>query len=281
MANIRAPPVYFCEASVMQYAARSLLTAATLTTAGALALTTLTFTPSVVHTPNVSAMPLSSQTVQLADAWSDLATNTLESVVFLASMTLGEQGYDLPSPTLPLAPIATQFVLNQLIYLGQLVTGHGGQIPGEIATHLTNVGKVLSKDLPQIPPLIRAQLQTPLIAVQTAVTSVISSTNPLIGLLEAPAVFLDYALNNQTGLLGKYGPIGVPIIIRNELAVAIDPPLPGWLAHLLQPAKPGTPTGLTHTATSNRSKSKAPVVTFNSAKSGHPSVGGARNRKHS
>ncbi len=253
----------------MDHAARrSLLAAAALTTAGALTLAPITIAPNDIHAPSVSAVRISTQVVQLTDAWSELLTNTVGSTIQLAGMVLGlDSGAPLPNPTIPLAPIATQLVLNQLVYVGQLLTGQGGQIPNEILTHLgkiQNIGVGLSNDLPGI---IVAQLQTPFAAVQAAITYYANTTNKLIALLEAPAVFLDFALNSQYGLLGFNGPIAVPIYIRNALAKAIETPIPPIVLPFKKAAaatsKPpsaaattATPSG---TASSARSKPAAPA----------------------
>jgi hypothetical protein len=260
---------------------RPLLAAATLTTAGALALSPITVAPPTVHMPGLSSALTSTQAVQLTDAWSELATNTATSVVNLATAFIGaNSNIPLPSPTIFLAPIATQLVLNQLIYLGQLFSGQGNQIPGEISTHLTNLVTIASEIANALPQLIVGTLQTPIFAIQEAISSISTATNPLIGLLEAPAVFLNIVLNGQFGLLGPDGLIGFPIIVRNAVAKAIDPPLPGWLAHILQPGKAPSAAALTpkattvalevaapsHSASSNRSRSKTPAAAGSSRK---------------
>ena len=56
----------------MEYATRRpMLAAAALTTAGALALTPITVAPLESHAPSISPARISSQAVQLTDAWSD------------------------------------------------------------------------------------------------------------------------------------------------------------------------------------------------------------------
>ena len=219
-------------------ARRSMRAVATLTTAGALALAPIAVAPPEPHVPSISAARISAQAVQLTDAWSDLGTSTVGSVVALGRLFLGaDNTFPLPNPTIPLAPIATQILLNQLIYLGQLFNGQGAQIPGEISTHLTNVAKVASLLGGVLPTIIIRQVRTPFLAVQQAIKSINTSSNLLIGLLEAPAVFLNFALNSQYGLIGSNGPIAMPVVVRNLLAVAVDPPLPAWLSHILQPGK--------------------------------------------
>lgn len=272
----------------MEHAARRpLLAVATLTTAAALTLAPTTIAPPELHTPSAAATYLSTQTFRLTDAWSALASDSVQSVVELVRIAAGADGnYPLPSPTIPLAPIATQIVLNQLIYLGQLLTGHGGEIPGEIAKHLTIVGQILH-DLPgEVSPIIIEQLQTPFIAAKFAIDSISASSNPLVGLFEAPAIFFDVALNSQTGLLGKFGPIGLPLIVRNAVATAIDPPLPAWLAHILQPAKPATASTVAlkvaapHRAGINRFKPRPSDAAGAPGSTNHPSTGVGHGKQH-
>jgi hypothetical protein len=255
----------------MESAVRNpLLAAATLTTAGALALSPITVAPPTMDVPSHSPALISTGAVQLTDAWSDLANNTVTSVVQLAALFIGSGSTNpLPSPTIFLAPIATQLVLNQLIYLGQLFNGQGNQIPGEISSHLTKVAGVAGEVISSLPDFIAGTLATPIEALQQAVTSISAATNPLTGLVEAPAVFLNIILNSQFGFVGPDGPIGLPILIRNALANAIDPPLPGWLSHILQPKVPGaaaltpkstvasTTPAASHSASSARSGSKS------------------------
>ncbi|MBB3602353.1 hypothetical protein FHT40_001986 [Mycolicibacterium sp. BK556] len=264
----------------MEHARRPLRTAAALATAGALAFTPVALAPPELHTPSLSPMHISVQPVQLADAWSDLFAATAANVTEIVKLFVGaENGVPLPNPTIFLAPIATQFALNQLIYLGQLFTGQAGQIPGEISTHLTNVGKVFGEVIPALPQLLSLWIKTPFVAVQQALLSISTATNPLIGLLEAPAVFLNFALNTTTGLLGGEGPIAFPIIVRNVLAKAIDPPLPAWLAHILQPAKVPSAAALTPKSAVS-AKVSASSDTASSARSKpKPTANGAR--KHS
>jgi hypothetical protein len=275
----------------MEHAARrSIRAVAALTTTGALALTPITVAPPEVHAPAISPVAISTQAVQLTDAWLDLPTDTFASVNQLAKMFLGSDPNfpHLPSPTIALAPIATQLVLNQLIYLGQVFRGQGSQIPTEIADHFAAVRKQIANLAVDVPSIITQQLKTPFLAAQLAVDSISTSSNVLIGLIEAPAVFLDDVINNTYGLLGSYGPIGFPIIVRNLLAQAIDPPLPGWLSHILQPAKvptaAATPVTLKPAATSSkaasaRSGSKAPASSRKAASAKANSTGGAGHSK--
>lgn len=277
----------------MENTRRSIRGAATLATAGALALMPIAVAPPGLQTPDISPIHISAQAIQLTDAWSDLFTETATNVTELVKLFVGaESGVPLPNPTIFLAPVATQLVLNQLIYLGQVFSGQGSQIPGEISAHLTKVVDLFGQVGALLPDLITLQIRTPFVALQQALTSISTASNPLIGLLEAPAVFLNVALNTSFGLLGVEGPIGFPITVRNVLATSIDPPLPGWLSHILQPGKvPGaaalTPktTGTlksTVGASSARSKPKSAHSSSHkasaNASTSHGSVGhGKRN----
>jgi hypothetical protein len=245
-------------------ARRPLLTVAALTTAGALALAPITVTPPDLHEAGISPLRISTQAVQLTDVWSDLVTDSVLNVVTLGAMFLGaDSNYPLPSPTIPLAPVITQLVLNQFIYAAQLFTGNGGQIPGEISTHLTAVGEVASLALGSALPLLGEYLKLPVAAAQAAIEYVTTATNPLLALFEAPAVFLNIVLNNQYGLLGQVGPIGFPIIVRNILAESLYTTPPTITLPFKKAAAASTPAAATTdkpsgTASSARSKPKAP-----------------------
>jgi hypothetical protein len=133
------------------------------------------------------------------------------------------------------------------------------------------------------PPVIVQQIQTPFVAIKLALDSITTSTNLLIGLLEAPAVFLDAALNSQYGLIGVNGPITIPIILRNLLVDAIytTPPtivLPFKKAAAAAPtaaAATVTPAAPSGTASSARSKPKAPANSSRKAASAKASNSGA------
>ena len=212
----------------MHSATRRPVTAiAAVTTAGALALSPIVVTPPELPTPGIAAARISSQAIQLTDAWSELASDTVSSVVELGKLVIGtDTTFPLPSPSFPLAPVATQLVLNQLIYVAQLFTGDGGNIPLEIGTHLNELGKVAAQVVQALPQVIPQQLYTPILAAQEAIKFVLGSANPVAALFQAPAVFLDIALNSDAGLLGIYGPIGLPVVIRNLITKAIYTPAP-------------------------------------------------------
>lgn len=247
---------------------RPLLAIATLTAAGSLALAPITVTPDALQSASISPLRISTQEVALTDAWSDLFTDTVPSVVALGAMFLGaDSNFPLPSPTIPLAPVITQLVLNQFIYAAQLLTGDGGQIPGEISTHLTAVVNIFGSVVGSALPLLGEYLKLPFSAGQAAVDYVATATNPLLALFEAPAVFLNLVLNSQYGLLGQVGPIGFPIIVRNVLATAlyttppaITLPFKKAAAATSPPASAAArtvaPSGM---ASSARSKPAAPV----------------------
>ncbi|WP_319430968.1 hypothetical protein [Mycobacterium sp. RTGN5] len=252
----------------MQHAARRPMFAiAAMTTIGALALTPIAGAPPALHAPSLSAARISTQAVALTDAWSDLFADTAGSLTYLGGVFLGaDNNFPLPNPTIPLAPVTTQLVLNPLIYAVQLITGKGGQIPGEISTHLTNVVNLAKQLATDLPPAVVQQILTPFLAAREALDS-ITAGNLLTGLFEAPAIFLNLALNSQYGLLGATGPIAVPIIIRNLLATAISTPLPTVVLPFKKPAAAeSTPKAAVATvapksvtASSAPSKPKAPA----------------------
>ncbi len=247
-------------------ARRPLLAAATLTTVGALALTPVAIAPPELHATSVVAGHSSSQAVQLTDAWSTLLNDTVANVVQLGGLFVGANStFPLPNPIF-IAPIAAQLVINPLIYAVQLVIGQGGKIPTEITEHLSNLANFTQLFLSDVPPIIVKQIQTPFIAAQDALDLVVNATNKLAALIEAPALFLNEALNSQYGLIGVNGPIAVPIILRNLLASAISTPVPTIVLPFKKAA--GTPSSLrsasaatvatpSGTASSGRSKPKS------------------------
>jgi len=233
---------------------------ATLTTAGALALTPVTVTPDA---PTISAARISTQAVQLTDAWSDLLAHTLDSVVATGKIYLGlDTGVPLPNPIF-FAPIAAQLVINSLIYTVELFRGQGAMIPTQINQHLAGIANVVNIVFPTLPQVIVQQIQTPFKAAQLTLESIATAANKLIALIEAPAVFLDFVLNSEFGLLSPGGPIGYPLIFRNLLATALDTaaPLPFKKpAAAASTAKTAAATAPSGTASSARSKSTTPVI---------------------
>jgi hypothetical protein len=260
----------------MEYpaAVRSMRAVATLTTVGALALAPVAAAPPALHTPGVAAARISTEAVQLTDVWSELLTDTVTSAVKLGEVFVGtSSAYPLMSPVF-VAPIAAQLVINPLIYAVQLFTGQRAQIPVEINNHLNNILTFGNAVLTDIPPAIVKQIQTPFQAAQLAVESVATATNKLIALLEAPAVFLNAALNSQYGLIGINGPIAVPFVVRNELANAIYTAPPAVLPLKKAAAAVSIPkTAATAvvpksvTASSARSKTKPPSSAHSGRKS--------------
>ncbi|TDO18607.1 hypothetical protein EV580_1794 [Mycobacterium sp. BK086] len=247
-------------------ARRPMLAAAALTTAGALALSPITVTPPDLHTAGISPLRVSTQEVQLTDAWFDLLNDTLISAYLLGQLAVGANpAYPLPNPMF-IAPILTQLVVvNPLTYAVQLLTGEGAKVPTEIIAHINNlvlVAQAIGKD---VPPAIVKEIQNPFFALQQAVESITTASNLLIGLLEAPAVFLNGALNGQYGLIGYNGPIALGFIIRNVVAQQLFTPPPAVLpfkkaasASALRPKASAITVAPSGTAGSARSKPKAP-----------------------
>jgi len=272
----------------MDYTARRRLLAVATVTAGTLVLSPVLVTPHEAPVP----IRVSSAPVQLTDAWSDLVTDTLTSAYFLGQLAGGANPtYPLPNPIF-IAPIAAQLVVNSLTYAVQLFTGQGSQIPTEIITHINNLANVATAIGKDVPPVVVKQIQNPFIAAKNAIDSITGSGNPLLGLLEAPAVFLDGVLNGQYGLIGFNGPVAVGFIIRNVVAQALFTAPPAGLpfkkpAAALKPnadaaktvtLKVPAPSG---TASSARSKPKAPANSSRQAAAAKSDSkgGGARSKR--
>ncbi|QEN17365.1 hypothetical protein D3H54_22605 [Mycobacterium sp. ELW1] len=225
---------------------------------------TLALSP-VIVTPHEAPVPIrvSGTSVQLTDAWSQLVNDTIVSAYLLGQLAVGANStYPLPNPIF-VAPVAAQLVINPLIYAVQLLTGQGAQVPTEIIAHinnLANVAKAIGKD---VPPAIVKEIQAPLVAAKDAIDSIAASGNPLLGLLEAPAVFLNGALNSQYGLIGVNGPIALGFIIRNVLATALYTPPPTIVLPFKKPAAAVTPK----VAATGTAAPKAPSGTASSARS--------------
>lgn len=203
---------------------------------------TLVLSPVVVM-PHQTPVPvrISGETVALTDAWSQLVNDTIISTYLLGQLAVGANtNYPLPNPIF-IAPIAAQLVINPLTYAVQLLTGQGAKIPDEIIGHINNlavIGKAIGKD---VPPAIVKQIQTPFIAAKDALDSITTSGNPLLALIEAPAVFLNETLNGEYGLISLKGPIAVGFIIRNVLAQGLFTAPPAGLP-FKKPAAAGTKT---------------------------------------
>ncbi|MCV7348487.1 hypothetical protein [Mycolicibacterium rhodesiae] len=243
----------------MDNAARRKLLTVSAVTAG-----TLILSP-VIVTPHQTPVPIrvSSASVQLTDAWSQLINDTIISTYLLGQLAVGANStYPLPNPIF-IAPVAAQLVINPLIYAVQLVTGQGANVPAAIIAHINNVADVAAAIGKDVPPAIAKQIQTPFIAAKDAIESITASGNPLLGLLEAPAVFLNEALNSEYGLLSLKGPIAVGFIIRNVLATALYTAPPAVVLPFKKPAATLSPTV---TATTGTPKAAAPSGTASSAR---------------
>jgi hypothetical protein len=196
-------------------------------TTAALTLTAIGATPTRLHADHLTAPRLSTVPVVLTDAWSDLFAATPAHATQILTLALGtNSSFPLPPGSLPLAPVITQVVVNQLIYATQLVTGHGGQIPTEIKKHLTDINNLAEEVFGSLPDTLRQQIATPVTAIREAGKSIAASSNLAQGLWEAPAVFLNVALNSTYGVLGIYGPLGFPLIVRNLTTTALHTPAP-------------------------------------------------------
>lgn len=248
----------------MQRAARRpLLTVAAVTTAGALALSPVAVPRQATPVP----IRTSSDAVALTDAWYDLLNNSLQNVEQIGRLFVGANTtFPLPDPTIFLAPVATQLVLNPMIYGVQLLTGNAGQIPGEIAGHLTKLRDVAVLLITELPAIVFRQLQAPFLAAQLALNSITAITNVLTGLLEAPAVFLDALLNSNYGLIGGSGPIAVSVLVRNLIATALETPLPSVVLPFKK-AGGASVTTKTAAAATVTPKTSAPSGTASSARS--------------
>lgn len=281
----------------MERAARHpMLTVAALATAGAVALSPLTATPPDLHAAGFSPLRVSTQEVQLTDAWFDLLNDTLISAYLLGQLAVGANPtYPLPNPIF-VAPILTQLlVVNPLTYAVQLLTGEGAKVPTEIIAHINNLALVAQAIGKDVPPAIVKEIQAPFQALQLAFDSITTSTNLLLGLFEAPAVFLNAALNSQYGLIGVNGPIALGFIIRNVVAQQLFTPPPavlpfkkagGAAAVKTVVPKAAAVTAPSGTASSARSKPKAPSSTASgkrkpatSAKADKPSGGQGHSKR--
>lgn len=270
-------------------AGHPLRTVAALTTAGVLALTPITVAGPELSGSHLSTAQISTQVVQLSNAWTELVGDTIGSLTELSVLARGADSnfFPLPSPTIFVAPIVTQLVLNQLIYAVQLFSGQGGNIPVEISTHVTDVIKVVIEAGGAVPGIVFQQLATPFVAARDVIEWVINNSNPVQALFDAPAAFLNLALNGQTGLLGVYGPIGLPIVVRNLIAKALYTQPPAGLPFKKAAAKTPKPKAAavsapSGTASSARSKPKSSPNSSRkatSAKTGTKSAGAHSKRR--
>ena len=221
-------------------------------TAGLAAMTATVITLSPLTTPAVNqsalqhhSMPLvTTEAIQLTDAWSDLIANSTSSLQALVQFS----GVGLPAVSNPIAPIAEQVAINLLTYGGQLLSGQGGLIPGEIQSHAGKVGQVVQQLITAIPTYVQQVIANQSTAVALAVQAF--TANPLTGLIEAPAVFLNQEIN---GIGGLFTVLQVTVGTRNATALALDPPLPSWLSWL----KPATESPKTPVSVGSTPKPKA------------------------
>ena len=217
--------------------------AITVMMAGAMVLTPTITTPAVQHLQSASHA-ISSRPVVLTDNWALLFQGIGQDVTAL----LAEANAGLPATSNPIAPIAEQAVINVATYAGQLITGQGGKIPGEVASHLTKVVAAVKAGatqfmtlLNQIPPFIQGEL--------TSAWQYITAHNPLNALLEAPA----FLIATMWAIPAKF--VEISLMTRNAIAKAIDPPLPKWLSWLAPTTKHTAPplaTAATTTAAATR-----------------------------
>jgi hypothetical protein len=181
------------------------------------------------------ALPISTQAVQLAGL-----TSFPQALWDLANGA--DPDHPLPSPSNPIAPIAEQLVLNLTTYGKQLLAGQGAQIPAEVATHLTNVGKVLQG----VPDLITGTLEDTIGETEAsagggvflgalaggAVTSVLFGWIPgldpaAVGQLGtfAGAVIGAVVFASLTALTAPGGWVLPALSLRNDIAVALAAPV--------------------------------------------------------
>ncbi|MGB8404324.1 MAG: hypothetical protein WCE30_09695 [Mycobacterium sp.] len=198
---------------------------------GAIAVAPITAPSAQRAAPLTAIRPgISTATVQLTDQWSNLFSGLSSVSGELWAIANGKSGTALPVPSNPFAPIAEQVVINIATYAGQLVSGHGGAIPGEVVSHLGKTGQLLWVDGGVILTAAIQHLVPTITAAVTTTLAYIRQNNPLNALVEAPAVALSYLLQYPLALIAD------SLYVRNAIATALDPPLPSWLSWL-NPAK--------------------------------------------
>lgn len=203
--------------------------------------------PQLRHQP--TRHNISSQAVALADNWSNFFDGArIELQLLELSANAG-----LPAVSNPVAPIAEQALINVATYVGQLVTGQGGKIPGEIAAHIGN----LVTGIKSVAGLTLLAAGAAALAVVTSVGATlnfIQTHNPLESLIEAPAYLASLALTVTAEF------IGVTLQVRNGIARAIDPPLPKWLSWLAPSAPTANNTPVPVSTSSTPTSAKAPLT---------------------
>ena len=229
----------------MELTLRPFITAGVaLTAAGAIALA-----PVAPPTPagHLSAPRVSAQAVRLTDYWSDLIgsfTTELGDLVTTASG--GDPGFPLPPGINPVVPILQQFVLNQIGYVGDLLALNPAAIVTGVTTHLNNLVSAGTEIAGMNLALVFAELYAFGVSAPIGTFEYVAGnffSNPLLTLIEAPAVFLGPVV---------YGDVYVPTYFtleeRNLIAEALDPPLPSWLSGLAPAAATPNATAKTVTA---------------------------------
>jgi hypothetical protein len=223
------------------------------TAAGVIAAAPVAPPPPAIH---ASAPRVSAQAVRLADAWSDLVTNTENDLTALGTLAAANP------PNNPTDPVLQQFVTNLNTYRGELRNGQGGLIPGQVETHLTNL---LKQGSAAVGAAVLSSVIFPVISTLQGIRDALGSyrTYGPRTLYEAPAVFLDDLLNFTAsflfpnppsllpqlvtipfGLLTSGGPIGLALGVRNAIAGALYPAAPSAPAAVsaATTATPKTPT---------------------------------------
>lgn len=120
-----------------------------LTAAGVITLTATTTLPAQAHLPGLQAPRVSTQAVRLT-------ASPLEDIWNIA--TGQDPAYPLPAGTNPVAPIAEQAIRSVVTYGGQLLTGKGNLIPGEVSTQaarlrtaFTTANNLIAEDIAIVP----------------------------------------------------------------------------------------------------------------------------------
>jgi hypothetical protein len=208
-----------------------------LTAAGVIASGGLT--PSLpAHIPSAAAPRTTTAQVQLTDLWASLFSqiaNTTSQILTTAAG--GNPAYPLPTTSNAIAPVAEQVVLNLATYAGQLVSGQAGKIPGEVMSHLAKAGSVIST---AGGALLSYAINEPFVVLSSLITEAadyIQTHDPLNVLVEAPVYVVAFIVGPPLLTLQK------AVEFRNQLAVAIDPPLPKWLSQLMTTSPKSAATG--------------------------------------
>jgi hypothetical protein len=178
--------------------------------------------------PSAAAPRAVTAQVQLADLWSSLIGQiATETSLILTTAAGGNAAYPLPATSNAIAPVAEQVLINLATYAGQLVDGHAAAIPGEVMSHLASAGSVISTDGGA---LLMYAINEPFVQLSSLINQAaayIPTHDPLTNLVEVPVYVVAFIVGPPLLTLEK------AIGFRNQLAVAIDPPLPKWLSQLM------------------------------------------------